>query len=441
MFRRLLAMVAAGCTGLALIPGGIIAGSAWAAACAPLSASATREDLFWNPLFNGYGNDNGSRTDWTASDNSISVKLPSGIGANANKVLWLFNDTLLGEVKAAPNPSGEPYRWHAPGQKFARNSAVVQEPTNYWLVQTLYGGGDPQVDPLPWIKHPEHPAKRYELMGAVVEPATPGSSTQQLKVMLLEKDDSNPPFGGDLGYAVAVFNPANLTAPLANPVRFDPVDLGRGKIYWGVSLVPRGSYLYIWGESHQTLGTVTGSNAYLARVSTGNLHNPWQWQFWNGSSWTAAGRQDLAQPVIPFTGSGSDQTGVAHGFSAQEVTVGGTTRYALTTMDSTAGPGFLAQITMYTICDIADPRASVNPVRFGKNPFYVAPEATNPQPAGFEEYTPNTVAYMPALHRELTDSTGLLLSYSINDIGAHGLDNIMADVNRYRPKFLRVAVG
>ncbi|MGI8334519.1 hypothetical protein ACRYCC_31595 [Actinomadura scrupuli] len=440
MLRRFRAAVVTVCTGVALIPGGIIAGSAQAAACAPLSASATREDLFWNPLFNGYGNDNSSLTDWTAADSSISVKLPSGIGANANKVVWLFNDTLLGEVKAPPNPSGAPYRWHAPGKQFARNSAVVQEPTNNWLVQTLYGGGAASA-PLPWIRHPQHPAKRYELLGAAVEPATPGSSTQRLKVMLLEKDDSNPPFGGDLGYAVAVFDPADLTAPLWSPVRFDAVDLGRGKIYWGVSVVPHGSYRYIWGESSQTVNGDGGSNAYLARAAAGDLDDPWQWQFWNGSAWTAAGRQDLAQPVIPFTGAGDGQTGVAHGFGVQEVTVGGTTRYALTTMDPTAGVGVFAQLTMYTICDITDPRASVNPVLFGKNRFYVAPEATNPKPAGFAEYTPETVAYMPALHPEFTHSTGLLLSYSINDIGGQGLQNILENVNRYRPRFLRVAVG
>jgi hypothetical protein len=415
-------------------------GVAKAAACAPLSASVTREDLFWNPLFNNYGNDNSLLTDWTAADSSISVRLPSGSGANSGKTLWLFNDTLLGEVRAAPNPSGEPYRWHAPGKQFVRNTAVVQEPVNSWLVQTLDGGG-PANAPLPWIRHPEHPAKRYELLGALVEPAQPNASADLLKIMLLEKDDTNPPFGGNLGYAVATFDPADLAAPLSTPVRFDPFDLGHGPIFWGVSVLQQGSYTYIWGESTETVNGSGGSNAYLARVPVGDLHNPWQWRFWNGSAWTAAGRQDLAQPVIPFTGTGDQETGVAHGFSTQQVTLGGTTRYALTTMDPTSGIGSFAQMTMYTICDIADPRATLDPALHGKNRFYVAPEATNPKPPGFQEYTSDTAAYMPALHPEFTiQPNGLLLSYSINDISSNGLTAILNNVNRYRPKFLRLTL-
>ncbi|RAY10868.1 hypothetical protein DPM19_33450 [Actinomadura craniellae] len=430
----------AGCTGLALLPGGAAA----AADCAPISVtSATPENFFWNPLFNGYGNDNTSLTDWTAGDNSISVQLPSGIGANSGKTLWLFNDTLLGQT-LAPAPPGQPYRHHAGGKGFARNTAVVQNPPDLWLTQTLYGGG-PVSDPLPWIRHPEHPAKRYELLGARVEPASPGSVTKRLKIMLLEKDDSVPLYGGTLGYGVATLDPANLAAPLGTPVRFDAVDIGRGKIYWGVSLVPKSDgHTYIWGESSQTIGGIFGSNAYLARVAGGNLHNPWQWQFWNGSSWTAAGRQDLAQPVITFTGGaggGATDTGVAHGFSVQQVG----TRYALVTMDPTAesGYGVYRQLTMYTICNIADPEAALNPVRFGKNRFAVVPEAALPKPPGYAEYTGTSGAYMPALHPQFTHSTGLLLSYSLNDFAPDGagLTNIANNVNRYRPKFMRVAVS
>lgn len=111
------------------------------------------------------------------------------------------------------------------------------------------------------------------------------------------------------------FDTANLTAPLNTPVRFDPFDLGHGPIFWGVSVLQQGSYTYIWGESTETVNGFGGSHAYLARVPVGDLHNPWQWRFWSGSAWTAAGRQDLAQPVIPFTGAGDQETGVAHGFS------------------------------------------------------------------------------------------------------------------------------
>jgi len=374
-------------------------------------------DTGFDTVFRNYGDQNLRGLHWTGSDGTWSVRLPDG------QTLWNMGDTFVGSVH--PPDAVHPTWWRmspaTPGSdsRFIRNSGLLQ-------LSAAQGGGlsttlyrlSPSGGARSWLEETGH-GLHYGPGAAVVEPAAPGSRTQVLRlfdVVISDRDASRYPFGFDSSSVVVTFDltdlyrPVSIVALPAGPGR-DPAH----QVFFGFAAVPSGTFTYVFGGT----ANARDMSAYLARYRTGAAGDPSAWRYWDGVSWTP----DLhdAQPILPY---GDGPTGVAPGYS---VAKWGSTYMLFTVADeheADVGP-----IVSYWAC---------GPVGPWHGPYlvYQPPQTIGGGPTG------NILAYNAHVHPEWTNGAGLLLSYDINDFLPSATSKVAeADVNLYRPQFVRVKLG
>lgn len=278
--------------------------------------------------FARYGDDATRTDDWTGGDGTHSVRLPDG------RLLWLFSDTYLGQVHGPPNPVGESYTWRDAAAPLVRNSAVVMSESGR-LERTL---------PTPVFPDPAPQQWRWPV-AARVEPRSPGSSEQVVRVLLWTRTAGQSPwiYGVPTATEVATLSLPDLrlegiTTILDQRAVADP----SRRVLFGTTAVDAGDWTYVFGGDDGQAASRPASQAYVARVPRGGLAEPGAWEYWDGSRWAV---RAAPQPVL---GDGRS-TGVGSAFSV--VRDDGT--YVLFTM--AAGAAGLTTVTSYWACSPTGP--------------------------------------------------------------------------------------
>ncbi|MFI9770678.1 DUF4185 domain-containing protein [Streptomyces sp. NPDC052415] len=367
-------------------------------ACAPRTVRAWSADQRLTSEFARYGDDPSRTDDWTGGDGTHSVRLPDG------RVLWLFSDTYLGQVHAPPNPVGESYAWRDTTAPMVRNSAVVMRDGR--LESTL---------PAPLFPDPAPGQWRWPV-AARVEPRSPGSSEQVLRVLLWVRTNGQPPwiYGVPTATEVATLSLPDLRVESTVKV-FDQqlvADPSR-RVLFGTTLVEEDGWTYVFGGDDGRAVSRPASRAHVARVPEGGLADPGAWEYWDGDEWAVG--------VRPRAVLGDERrTGVGSAFS---VVRDGRT-YVLFTM--AAGGAGLTTVTSYWSCS-----------------------PTGPWHGPAKDFSPSlpdgqVAAYNPQTHPELSEDGRLVLSYDVNWLDTTGAAaQLSRNVSLYRPRFvtLRLAAG
>ena len=270
-----------------------------------------------------------------------------------------------------------------PGQSFINNSMIVQD--NGALVQTLHGGT--AQSPTSLIIPGDQNAW-YWVGDVTVE-------GDQLRVFVMEFIRTGPGIFDfqRVGNAIASFVLPDLTLEDVVPTH------GENNVMYGAALLEEGGYTYIYGTED-----VNGTEKYLhiARATAGNVLGAWE--FYTGTGWSS----DPASSARLLRG-------VGNGFGVARIG----NRFVLFTMDSLVP--FSAELVMYSSNNPEGPFAN-------RTHVYWTPESRN-----------GLFTYDAHVHPEFTDAQGrLLVSYDVNTFHAHDL---LANVDSYRPRFIRVKIG
>ncbi|MDQ1035075.1 hypothetical protein QFZ75_001491 [Streptomyces sp. V3I8] len=359
--------------------------------------------------FARYGDDASRADDWTGGDGTHSVRLPDG------RVLWLFSDTYLGQVHRPPNPAGESYAWRDTTAPLVRNSAVVMEDGR--LRRTL---------PAPLFADPAPGQWRWPV-AARVEPRSPGSSEQVVRVVLWTRTTGAYPWIYGIPTATEV---ATLSLPGLRPEGITRIldqqgvqDPSRRVLFGTTALTHDDDWTYVFGGDDARAAARPASNAYVARVPRGRLADPAAWRYWDGERWSIPSHM---RPVLGDGGRGG-RTGVGSAFTV--VRDGGT--YVLFTM--AAGAEGLTTVTSYWACSPTGPWHGP-----GEDFSPPLPERR----AGVAAYNPQL---HPAIGTDATGGDGLVLSYDVNWLDADGgvtaQANLSRNVSLYRPRFVRLRLG
>ncbi|PAZ17434.1 hypothetical protein CLM62_02685 [Streptomyces sp. SA15] len=359
--------------------------------CIPHTVGSWSTDDRLTTEFARYGDDATRTDDWTGGDGTHSVRLPDG------RMLWLFSDTYLGQVHGPPNPVGESYAWRDTTAPLVRNSAVVMRDGR--LQTTLPAPLFPDPGPNQW---------RWPV-AARVEPRSPGSSEQVLRVLLWVRTAGSAPwiYGVPTATEVATLSLPDLRVEsVVKVLDQQQVQDPSRRVLFGTTLVKKGGWTYVFGGDDGQAASRPTSSAYVARVPEGGLGDPAAWEYWDGEAWTARAR--------PASVLGDGQrTGVGSAFSV--VRQKGT--YVLFTMAS--GTKGLTTVTSYWSC---------------------AP--TGPWHGPTKDFSPalppgQVAAYNPQTHPELSDDGRLVLSYDVNWLEPTGAAaQLNRNVSLYRPRFV-----
>ncbi|NUS24326.1 MAG: DUF4185 domain-containing protein [Streptomyces sp.] len=363
-----------------------------AAGCGPRSVGSWSADKGLTAEFARYGDDATRADDWTGGDGTHSVRLPDG------RVLWLFSDTYLGQVYAPPNPVGESYAWRDTAAPLVRNSAVV-----------MRGGRLESTLPAPLFPDPAPNQWRWPV-AARVEPRSPGSSEQVLRVVLWVRTAAAAPwiYGTPTATEVATLSlPGLRVESIVKVLDQQLVPDPSRRVLFGTTLVERGGWTYVFGGDDGQAVSRPVSSAYAARVPDGRLGEPGAWQYWDGSDWRAG-----ARPAAVL-GDAGRRTGVGSAFSVTRVD--GT--YVLFTM--AAGTAGLTTVTSYWACSPSGPWHG--PTK----------DFTPALPEG------QVAAYNPQVHPALGDGGRLVLSYDVNWLEpSAAAAQLNRNVSLYRPRFV-----
>ncbi|MER5509910.1 DUF4185 domain-containing protein [Streptomyces sp. NPDC002766] len=363
--------------------------------CVPYTISSWSGDDRLDDEFTRYGDDPTRGDDWTGGDGTHSVRLPDG------RVLWLFSDTYLGQVHAPPNPVGESASWRDTSAPLVRNSAVVMRDGR--LRATL---------PAPLFADPAANQWRWPV-AARVEPRSPGSSEQVVRVLLWLRTAGQPPwiYGVPTATEVATLSLPDLRVESVVKVLDQSLvaDPSR-RVLFGTTLVEKGGWSYVFGGDDGQAASRPSSSAYVARVPQGRLGDASAWRYWDGSGWGTR----------PAAVRGA-KVGSAFSVVRQDGT------YVLFTM--AAGSAGLTTVTSYWACSPTGPWHG--PTR------------------NFDASLPTSevAAYNPQAHPAVSDSASgaggdngrLVLSYDVNWLQTTGASaGINANVSLYRPRFVTV---
>lgn len=319
---------------------------------------------------------------WTGGDGAYSTALGS------NKFLWLFGDTLIGEVKDG--------RRIVAGM--VSNSIAIQmghEPQAASIDFFPDGGSEPFLKPeggLGWF-WPYHALRTSEGL--------------YFFLLQLERADISPPFGFRLlstwlGY---VRNPQDP------PQRWI---ISRRKIPWGNTQRQLGSFVlvkegygYVYGTVAESVKGQTRWNMILARAPVDRLADFSSWLFFREGKWIAD--VDRAERICE---------NVATEFSVSFQTL--LDRYVLVYTEK----GFSGHLNSSVI------RLSPNLHGPWTDPIPVSPCLET-------QRDPRICCYAAKGHPEITASPeDLILTYVATS--CHGDLKVLEDASLYRPRFLRI---
>jgi hypothetical protein len=141
----------------------------------------------------------------------------------------------------------------------------------------------------------------------------------------------------------------------------------------------------------------------VARVPLGLTRTLSAWQYWNGTTWLGGYANSVPiKSAYLFTGVIPQPGGTGYESVLK------------------AGGGSVA-----TTIDVSYACSPQGPWSVPPVPVYTVPEVT--------QY-PNEIAYTPTFHPELSGTSGLVISYSVNSL--NGLNALKQNIHQYQPRFL-----
>lgn len=367
-------------------------------------AAQVTEQPGWDRVFE-------RRSGWTGGDVAASIIIPG------ERVLWLFGDSWVGEVKdnrrvnAVLVNNSIAIQTFDPGQP---GKAPPPDRINF------YWGSDDAGKPTAWLRPVHDPRKPqtwyWPTGGAVVIPDEGGNPRLALFLLELKKAGGDNVWGFEcIGSRMALVD--NVSAPVQFwkpvvidlPHRIEGGDLSGNQIDWGVAAHYRAGaggapdYVFIYG-----VATDRGNNRelLLARVFPSALPEFKQWEFFAG-----AGKWEESPPAAH-----SIVRGVAGELSVDRIAGrSGEFYYAMVYSEPFLGDRIFARIASAP----EGPWSDLSPV------FTVA-EARR---------SPTLFAYAAKGHAGLSKPRTLLVSYIVN---SNEFNELVNDASVYRPRFICV---
>ena len=311
--------------------------------------------------------------------------------STSNTTLWLFSDTLVGEVK-----EGKRINSH-----MIHNSVALQDGTNR---PTFFYGRTREGKPDSFIR-PEHGAAGGYFW------LNHGLNTKQglyffaIQVVTV---NSKTPFGFKLvdGWLIRVANP---TAPPAgwrltqSRVPFTKIS-AKGSLIFGGSVMAEGGFLYVFGGDSRPEAKKVGApnGLVVARVPADNFGDFDQWRFLGAGQW----QKDFHKVTPLFANVGSE-------FSVTRVPSGG--KYAAVYSEGIGGRIMLREAPALT-GPWSDPQL-----------IYRCPEM---------DWSSKVFCYAAKAHPEFAAGPDeLLISYAAN---SWNFWDLFTDTRLYWPRFVRV---
>ncbi len=249
----------------------------WTSAAENPQAPRGEADAFWDGLFQ-------NTSGWIGADGNYSVLL------STNTTLWLFSDTLVGEIKDGKRVNA----------RMIHNSVALQEGTNrptFYYGKTRDGQADSFISPSRGEKN------GYFWMSQGVR------TSQGLYFFAVQvvSTESKGPFGFRLvdGWLIHVINPD------ATPMNWKSTQTRvpftkispKNSIIFGTALLVAGDYIYVFGTDSRPEAKKAGvPNAMVvARTKTTELADFQQWRFFAGGPWQVDSRK--LTPLFANVGS------------------------------------------------------------------------------------------------------------------------------------------
>jgi hypothetical protein len=359
----------------------VVACSLWSVAQCTLPSVPNPATI--DSTFDGYVTQNGPG--WTGGDGTRSVLLPDGTN------LWMWSDSYIGTV----NPTT---RMRKNYLFTAHNSlTILNQTTGSWTTV----GYPPQTTS---YFVPSNKKDWFWVGNSIVVQTSPG--VYEVKTFLSQWNSALQQQGESL---------ATLSWPSLSILSTQSIALPDQTITWGEKMLQIGNTWYIYGTKQSGFS----KTPYVARTTSINYFTqPSHWQYWNATQnkWMAGQQNATAMRGVP---------GITPEYSVDQIQWSGGTFYLMTGMDNLNPPYPLwNRVITYYSCSPQGPWTDYTIV-------YTTPEAgANGCKVG------TLVAYNAKAHTELTDSTGILVSYNVN---ANDSSDLVC-ANDYMPRFVRMTI-
>jgi hypothetical protein len=206
-------------------------------------------------------------SEWAGADQATSLRLPD------DRVLWLFGDTLQGQQRSDGG--------YAEGTRMVRNSMLVQDGG---CLSAVPGPDGDEVIPdaengdFYWPQSATLDGGKLVVVAARTVRTSPRTSAGQVSSM---------DFAG-VGHEAAVFGFDEGGMPVFE--RMAPLP-GSGTSehtpQYGAALAGDGTFHYLYSSRKHERPLVFGKEVGVARAPVGHLLDLAQWQYWDGSDWSA----------------------------------------------------------------------------------------------------------------------------------------------------------
>ena len=231
------------------------------------TASAQNIDVDSAPLFNSLFR---AEKGWTGADGAYSLKLSD------NKVLWLFGDTFIGDIK-----NGKRCNW-----ELVNNSIAIQDGINPITAKVkFFWGKEMEGKPSAFILPEDNKGWYWFYDGVRTKKGL------YLFLMHIERTSEKDVFGfRQIGSSVAFVNnlddnPENWVI-IQKRIPFSG-DCKKSSDQWGCSLFNDGKYTYIYGVREVKEGNGNVKYMLIARTGSDDLLDFDKWRFLSGDKWVA----------------------------------------------------------------------------------------------------------------------------------------------------------
>ncbi|MEM6731191.1 MAG: DUF5005 domain-containing protein, partial [Myxococcota bacterium] len=329
---------------------------------------------------------------WTGADGAYSWPLPDG------RVLWLFSDTLVGDVADGRRKLDArlPASWG--GVKMLNNSYAIQsssDPESLKFPLTVEGGAFKNLfKPLTgggavWVNGVEEKDGRLTiLLNQFVESDDPRFSIGRMAGLWAATMEMN-------GDTLAVSDMRELRTPAVRP---GVPGEKEAEIVWGAGTYSDATHTYMF-NAVVSQADRSQRKLLLSRAPRGEMDTPEAWEFHGPGGWNA----DAQKAELIDVGM------------ANEVSVH----------------------------KLGDRLLLVSQTAFGEVQLHGAPRPEGPWTKPTTVYnTPELggpggqdITYHAKAHPHLSDSTGLLVGYNVNSLD---IDRSLHEAAVYRPRFIRV---
>jgi len=316
---------------------------------------------------------------WAGADGTYSLPLSSG------KTVWLFSDTLIGEV----NPSGA----RSEDTIMINNSIALQDGPDPSTVKFLWGGTEEKGESL-FI--PPDGTGWFWLCDGL---SHPGEDRITLLLGQFDIKEEDGTFGFNfkhIGTWIADFYFEGDRVVVENYEKLPYFKTTPEAVQsFGSCIMEDGEWTYIYGTEDYT----SRKTLIVARVPAGKIRDTASWEFYGKDGWSK--NFDDITPVFD---------GVCNELSVHKTEDG---KYILTTQDAGIG-----DVILLTADSPEGPWGD-------KMPVWKIPENTD-----------TVISYNAKAHPELSnEEEGLLISYNVNTLSQ---EELLGDGGVYRPRFIRV---